>query len=314
MLTLLSHLAGACAAQAFDIQDPPGAEIVQSSPARDGSHEIATGPWRDGRVPTLQAAGLVRHVTWQLPASERTTVDGLAADFEAQLRRNGFDIALSCRDRACGGFDFRHRLDMGQSPEMHVDIGNFRYLSATADGGGRAASVTVSRGGETLYVHAVTVGGTAGQTAAASPSSRLPDTPDGTGRASPPGRSPDLIAELLEHGGAPLDDLGFRTGSSDLSGGDYTSLVALAEFLADDPGRRVVLVGHTDSRGGRESNIALSEARADAVRRHLVDRLGVDPAQVEAAGIGYLAPRASNATEAGREANRRVEVVLLDRG
>ncbi len=311
---MLAPFAGASAAQALDIQDPPGAEIVQSRRTPDSSHEIATGPWRDGRVPTLDVPGLVQRVTWHLPASEGATVAGLASEFEAQLRRNGYEIALSCRDRACGGFDFRHRLDMGQSPAMHVDIGNFRYLSATADGAGRAASVTVSRGGETLYVHAVLVGGTAGQGPTSSPSGRGSGTPDGAEPASPPGRSSDLIADLLEHGGAPLDDLGFRTGSSDLSGGDYTSLVALAEFLADDPGRRVVLVGHTDSRGGRESNIALSEARADAVRRHLVDRLGVDPAQVEAAGIGYLAPRASNATEAGREANRRVEVVLLDRG
>jgi OOP family OmpA-OmpF porin len=73
-------------------------------------------------------------------------------------------------------------------------------------------------------------------------------------------------------------------------------------------------VGHTDSRGGAESNVALSEARAQAVRDHLVERLGADPAQVETAGIGFLAPRATNATGEGREANRRVEVVLLEGG
>jgi hypothetical protein len=72
-------------------------------------------------------------------------------------------------------------------------------------------------------------------------------------------------------------------------------------------------VGHTDAEGGRDSNIALSEARAEAVRRHLIDvTLGVNPAQLDAAGIGYLAPRATNETAGGREANRRVEVVLLD--
>jgi OOP family OmpA-OmpF porin len=63
--------------------------------------------------------------------------------------------------------------------------------------------------------------------------------------------------------------------------------------------------------GTLENNIALSRARAEAVRQHLVEALGVDPAQVSATGIGYLAPRATNATAAGREANRRVEAVLL---
>jgi outer membrane protein OmpA-like peptidoglycan-associated protein len=117
-----------------------------------------------------------------------------------------------------------------------------------------------------------------------------------------------------EFGAVPLDDLRFRTGASELSGTAYPSLVALAAFLAENPARRVVLVGHTDAEGGRDSNIALSEARAEAVRRHLIDVLGVNPAQLDAAGIGYLAPRATNETAGGREANRRVEVVLLDGG
>jgi hypothetical protein len=61
-------------------------------------------------------------------------------------------------------------------------------------------------------------------------------------------------------GAAPLDDLRFRTGASELSATDYPSLLALAAFLAENPDRRVVLVGHTDAEGGRDSNIALSEA------------------------------------------------------
>jgi OOP family OmpA-OmpF porin len=69
-------------------------------------------------------------------------------------------------------------------------------------------------------------------------------------------------------------------------------------------------VGHTDAQGGLETNIRLSRARAQAVRRYLIEELDVAPAQVEAEGIGYLAPRESNATPEGREANRRVEVVI----
>ncbi|MBC7180553.1 MAG: OmpA family protein, partial [Roseovarius sp.] len=91
-------------------------------------------------------------------------------------------------------------------------------------------------------------------------------------------------------------------------------LVALAAFLRAAPATRVALVGHTDSTGGLEPNSALSRARAEAVLTRLIEQHGVAPAQVEAHGIGYLAPIAPNTSPEGRERNRRVEVVLLSAG
>ena len=93
--------------------------------------------------------------------------------------------------------------------------------------------------------------------------------------------------------------------------GDFPSLASLASFLAADPDRRVVLVGHTDTVGSLERNIELSRARAASVLERMVTLHGIDRTQLSAEGVGYLAPGASNETEAGREANRRVEAVLL---
>lgn len=309
----MSLLAGPAIGEAVRLELPQSAVVVRSDTDELGHHEIATGPWHEGSVPTREVSGFVQRTIWQMPASE-ADVESVASGFEGWLREHGYEVVLSCRDRVCGGFDFRHRLDMGQSPEMHVDIGNFRYISATAEDGRHAIAVTVSRGGETVYVHAVRVGDESGQGDRAPRPSVGAENPETPVRDPQEAQSLDLVTELVEHGGVPLDDLTFRSGASDLSGDDYDSLGALAGFLSADPQRRVVLVGHTDSRGGRESNIELSEDRAKAVRRHLVEVLGVDPAQVEATGIGYLSPRASNATAEGREANRRVEVVLLDPG
>jgi OOP family OmpA-OmpF porin len=87
--------------------------------------------------------------------------------------------------------------------------------------------------------------------------------------------------------------------------------VTLAAWLAESAERRIVLVGHTDAEGALDSNIELSRARAAAVRNALVTEFGADPARIEAAGVGYLAPRAANSLAEGREANRRVEVVLI---
>jgi len=71
----------------------------------------------------------------------------------------------------------------------------------------------------------------------------------------------------------------------------------------------VVIVGHSDNQGTLDANLALSQRRAEAVRDALVSR-GVAAERLDARGVGFLAPVASNATEEGRARNRRVELVL----
>ena len=108
-----------------------------------------------------------------------------------------------------------------------------------------------------------------------------------------------------------LRGLDFASGEAVLGPGPHADLAALAAFLAQDPETRIALVGHTDNVGALDANIALSQARAEAVRARLIADHGVDGARVEARGVGYLAPVAANDTSEGREINRRVEVVLL---
>ncbi|MBD3765792.1 MAG: OmpA family protein, partial [Rhodobacterales bacterium] len=129
------------------------------------------------------------------------------------------------------------------------------------------------------------------------------------GAAPDPGAADPLARALRRDGFAVLEDLAFATGSAELARGDIASLAVLAAMLAADPGMRLALVGHTDAAGGLEANIALSRARAVAVRNRLL-ALGADPARVVAEGVGWLAPRATNLTDEGRQRNRRVEAVL----
>jgi OOP family OmpA-OmpF porin len=109
-----------------------------------------------------------------------------------------------------------------------------------------------------------------------------------------------------------LPGLDFETGSAALADRTYPALRALAGYLAADPARRIALVGHTDRVGELDSNMALSKQRAASVAERLVDRHGVAPEKLESHGVGYLSPRAPNATSGGREMNRRVEAVPLD--
>jgi outer membrane protein OmpA-like peptidoglycan-associated protein len=72
---------------------------------------------------------------------------------------------------------------------------------------------------------------------------------------------------------------------------------------------RVIIEGHTDSKGSAVKNKALSQKRAEAVREYLIVR-GIDPGRLEAVGYGPERPVADNETEAGRAANRRVEFTI----
>lgn len=108
-----------------------------------------------------------------------------------------------------------------------------------------------------------------------------------------------------------IGDLLFDTGSAHLKPGGERVVDRLADFMKTYPKRRVAIEGFTDSVGNPSYNQDLSERRAEAVRLALVDR-GIDPARVVARGYGEEYPVASNANVAGRQMNRRVEVVISD--
>lgn len=107
----------------------------------------------------------------------------------------------------------------------------------------------------------------------------------------------------------PGDTL-FDSGSSAISPGAAQRLGSLAQTLSRYPASQVVIRGYTDSVGSEASNLRLSEDRANNVRNYLIDR-GVAASRVTAMGFGEQFPLASNATEAGRQQNRRVEIEIV---
>lgn len=81
--------------------------------------------------------------------------------------------------------------------------------------------------------------------------------------------------------------------------------------MTENPNVHAVIEGHTDNVGKPQSNLTLSQARAETVRQVLIS-FGVDPSRVEAQGFGSTKPRESNETVEGRALNRRVEVRLTN--
>lgn len=263
-----------------------------------------------------QVEGALRRRVWLMASPTLPTlriVQGLRSDLDAA----GYEVLLDCAAEACGGFDFRFGLPVLPAPVMNVDLFDFRVLTASKRVGGQVEYVylLVSRGRSNRYVQLfeVVTGGRLkpAPVASSEASSDTGDAPTLTPAPAVPASANTLIARLTAAGHVVLPDLDFATGADALSDRDYPSLAALAAYLAQNPGSRVVLVGHTDSVGSLENNTALSRRRAESVRQRLIGDYNIPEAQLTAQGAGYLAPIRSNQSEEGREANRRVEAVLL---
>jgi outer membrane protein OmpA-like peptidoglycan-associated protein len=122
----------------------------------------------------------------------------------------------------------------------------------------------------------------------------------------------DLQAKQTERGMVlTLGDVLFDTNKATLKPGADQRLDRLATFLEKNPNERVIIEGYTDSTGSEDYNQELSERRARAVADALAVH-GVPASRVQAVGRGQAFPVATNSTQAGRQQNRRVEVVFSD--
>src|SRR5207245_4216330 len=101
----------------------------------------------------------------------------------------------------------------------------------------------------------------------------------------------------------------FDSGKSTLKPGAKKKLDRIADQLKSDPAIKVVVEGHTDNTGTATKNMTLSEKRAEAVRAYLVSK-GIPEDRITATGKGDSEPVATNKTLAGRQQNRRVELVI----
>ncbi|MFP4683626.1 MAG: OmpA family protein [Ectothiorhodospira sp.] len=108
-----------------------------------------------------------------------------------------------------------------------------------------------------------------------------------------------------------LGDVLFDLGRAELKPGAARTIKRLSEFLEDHPNHVALVEGHTDNTGNADLNRRLSLQRAESVRNALVLR-GVPPERIAVKGFGSDYPIATNDTAAGRQKNRRVEVILSD--
>jgi len=297
------------AAMAALLDFPGNALLAGEKITERGSYKMPVSAWQNGELPSVLAQGEVIQQAWKITATGLTSLQ-ILDPLREQLTDEGFEVVFECETDTCGGFDFRFETDVMPEPVMHVDLGDFRFLSAKRKGADIPEYVTllVSRSQNAGFVQLVRVGEPADETELVT----LTDSPALTSISEPPpADQPVLPLEqaLQEKGHYILEDLVFQTGSSDLGDGKFATLATLADYIKAHPDRTFALVGHTDAEGSLAGNIALSKKRAASVVRRLINDYGIDGKQVSAEGNGFLSPRASNLTEDGRAQNRRVEVI-----
>ena len=125
-------------------------------------------------------------------------------------------------------------------------------------------------------------------------------------------KAEEITDSVSKTGHVAIYGVYFDTDKADLKPESKDALEQMAQAIkAAGPGRRFLIVGHTDNQGEFGYNLGLSTKRARAVVEALARDYGLTPGSVVSVGVGMAAPVASNADETGRAKNRRVEIVAM---
>jgi OmpA-OmpF porin, OOP family len=234
----------------------------------------------------------------------RVEVQNLAADPMAQqAASDDLSAARASLDQAQGAFQQKALPEkvnqLAYLAMRHAQAGEARISEARA----RQEVAKAQQDREHILLEAREHETQVAKTQAAAAQSQLADTQQ---------ELKDLQAKQTNRGLVmTLSDVLFDTGRATLKPGADRDLDRLAQALKDNANTRVLIEGHTDSVGGDEYNLALSQKRAESVADALQMR-GVPADRYQVKGLGKDFPVASNATSAGRQQNRRVEIVFSD--
>jgi len=253
------------------------------------------------RVPSekISLEGRVTRTLYRGP-KERSTLE-ILRNYQSALESAGFEILYTCGGKDCGNlFHWVFYKDMEQRILSTKTSGSaFDIPQEKGAVGDRTVHVSVlvafDAGFGKLSKQAVTLVEVI--------ESEAMDTGMVTIDAEAMAKGIDATGHIAIYG------VYFDTNSAEIKAESAPTLTEISRLLTDRPSLKLLVVGHTDNQGDYDYNMGLSGRRAEAVARALSDQHGIDGGRLRSAGVGYLAPVASNDTAAGREKNRRVELV-----
>jgi OmpA-OmpF porin, OOP family len=328
-LALLGLLAGFSVAA----QDLPGAKdhpaikrfagsvIVAYDSKRFDEVDIPTSTFREYNLqsrkrefakPPIKAEG-ARTRIWYEAAGDATSAE-LFRNYSNELTAGGFTVLYdSTKDPAATNWA-NYMAPFDSSQYGTIKTSRTQYVAyAAGTNNARTLSAQRVKDGQTLYVHLVTLQW---------------DKDDATYKAKRGAyavldvvevgqlqqnmvtvSASDMSKAMASTGRVALYGILFDTAKADIKPESKPALEEIAKLLKAEPALKLRVVGHTDNQGGLDSNIGLSKRRAEAVNAALASQYGVAAGRLAAFGVADLAPVASNADEAGRAKNRRVELV-----
>ena len=254
-------------------------------------------------VKSEKVEGKVTRILYVAPP-ERTTLE-VMRNYELELKKSGFAALYSCAANECGRVDGLVQVvypnDRQLRPYVFTVPQELRYLAAkrTAPSGTIHVSIVVARNGNPgvrgFFNRVVVM------------TDIIEHVAMDTGMVTVDAAA--MAKDIAQTGHVALYGILFDTNKADVKPESHRALQEIAALLKQKPGLNLLVVGHTDSVGGFEANMALSDRRAAAVLRELATKYGIGAARLRAVGVGMSAPVAPNDTEEGRARNRRVELV-----
>jgi OOP family OmpA-OmpF porin len=275
------------------------------------SYTLPVGPVVENsesqRVPSkkISLEGKITKTLYRGP-KERSTLE-ILRNYQSALESAGFEILYTCGGKDCGFlfhwalYHERQQLILstktsGGAFTIPLDL---RYVAAKGVVGDRMVHVSVmvafDNGFSELSKQPVTLLEVI--------ESEEMDTGMVTIDAEAMAKGIDATGHIAVYG------IYFDTNSADIKTESAPTLMEISKLLINRPALKLLVVGHTDNQGDYDYNMGLSGRRANAVVRVLEGDHGIEEARLRSAGVGFLAPVASNDTTAGREKNRRVELV-----
>ena len=283
----------ACSADIPDIGRFADSEIEFYEVQNYGSTTLVNGPVlkeSDAQSAALVVEGAITRIVYKVP--QGASALEVFRNFENRITEAGFTSIISGGSEQFDYYTFmyKHPVEKLRSTSMSNEIWYLSAEKSTADSK-TYISLIVSphSGGDGQRARLIAV-------TTKSMENRMLD-------------AEKMLSSIAESGKVALYGIYFDTNSDNIQDASAPTLQEIAQLLADNADLNLIVVGHTDNQGSYDYNMDLSRRRADAVADSLVADYGANSSRLRSAGVGYLAPAASNTDEAGRQLNRRVELV-----
>ncbi|MBS0536110.1 MAG: OmpA family protein [Proteobacteria bacterium] len=268
-----------------------GGSVITGYEAKDfDAVKLQAAPFKDGKPTDARTIeGRVTRIAYR--TGPGPSILEVSRNFENQLSKAGFEPLLACNTDDCGGIPFTEKIDVLPVPAMWVDGFDFRYVAAHKRDGNADiyATVVTSKNNDNITAQVVVA-------VVGAMDNKMVD-------------AAAMAKGLGDKGHIALYGIYFDTDKATIKPESAPTLGEMAKLLNGQPALNVYIVGHTDNQGSYEHNMTLSRQRAEAVAAALAGSYKIARGRMKTAGLGFLAPVGSNATEEGRALNRRVELV-----